>query len=113
MLFKEHLKSGWSPVLYRVMEGITAYLLPGGIVVFVILFLSCLHFNHLFIWMDPDVVAQDKIISRIRSGYLNIPFFLARALFFISGWALYRYFSRKFSLLKIKANDIVKSQKKF
>ena len=44
------------------MEGITAYLLPGGIVVFVILLLSCLHFNHLFIWMDTDVVAEDKII---------------------------------------------------
>ena len=42
-------QSGWSPVLYRVMEGITAYLLPGGIVVFVLLLLSCLHFNHLFI----------------------------------------------------------------
>ena len=77
-------QSGWSPVLYRVMEGITAYLLPGGIVVFVILFLSCLHFNHLFIWMDADVVAEDKII-RDKIGYLNIPFFLARALFFIFG----------------------------
>ena len=105
-------QSGWSPVLYRVMEGITAYLLPGGIVVFVILLLSCLHFNHLFIWMDADVVAEDKII-RDKIGYLNIPFFLARALFFISGWALYRYFSRKFSLAQDKANDIVNHKRNF
>ena len=33
-------QAGWSPVLYRVMEGITAYLLPGGIIVLVILILS-------------------------------------------------------------------------
>lgn len=105
-------QSGWSPVLYRVMEGITAYLLPGGIVVFVILLLSCLHFNHLFIWMDADVVAEDKII-RDKIGYLNIPFFLARALFFIFGWALYRYFSRKFSLAQDKANDIVNHKRNF
>ena len=105
-------QSGWSPVLYRVMEGITAYLLPGGIVVFVILLLSCLHFNHLFIWMDADVVAEDKII-RDKIGYLNIPFFLGRALFFIFGWALYRYFSRKFSLAQDKANDIVNHKRNF
>ena len=42
-------QAGWSPVLYRVMEGITAYLLPGAIIVFVILMLSGMHFNHLFI----------------------------------------------------------------
>src|SRR5690554_3308943 len=27
-------QAGWSPVLYRVMEGITSYLLPGSIIVF-------------------------------------------------------------------------------
>ena len=30
---------GWSPILFRVMEGITAYLLPGGLIVLVILIL--------------------------------------------------------------------------
>lgn len=41
-------QAGWSPMLFRVMEGITAYLVPGGIIVFVILVLSVLHFNHMF-----------------------------------------------------------------
>src|SRR5690606_31616641 len=27
-------QAGWSPVLFRVMEGITAYLLPGSIIMF-------------------------------------------------------------------------------
>jgi hypothetical protein len=43
-------QAGWSPLLFRIMEGITGYLLPGGIIVLVILLLSALHFNHLFIW---------------------------------------------------------------
>ena len=35
-------QSGWSPVLFRVMEGITAYLLPGGLFVLFILILSAM-----------------------------------------------------------------------
>jgi len=105
-------QAGWSPVLYRVMEGITAYLLPGGIIVIVILALSGMHFNHLFIWMDPEVVVHDKLIAG-KVGFLNVPFFLGRAFFFLAGWALYRYFSRKFSLAQDEANDISNHKKNF
>ena len=31
-------QAGWSPVLFRVMEAITYYLLPGGLIVLVIAF---------------------------------------------------------------------------
>ncbi len=84
-------QAGWSPVLFRVMESITAYLLPGGVIIFVLLVLSSLHLNHLFIWMDPEVVENDAII-RNKSGYLNVPFFLLRAVFYIGGWVLFRHF---------------------
>ena len=47
-------QAGWSPVLFRVMEGITAYVLPGGIIVIVLLALSGMHFNHLFIWVKAS-----------------------------------------------------------
>ncbi|MCH1384895.1 MAG: quinol:cytochrome C oxidoreductase, partial [Flavobacteriaceae bacterium] len=50
-------QAGWSILLFRVMEGITAYLLPGTIIVFVLLVLSGLHLNHIFVWMDADIVA--------------------------------------------------------
>jgi hypothetical protein len=49
-------QAGWSPVLYRVIEAITAYLLPGSLIVLLLLVLSGFHFNHLFVWMDPEVV---------------------------------------------------------
>ena len=86
-------QAGWSPILFRVMEGITGYLLPGSIIVFVILVLCTMHLNHVFVWMDPEVVAHDKIIQA-KSGYLNSKFFLGRAIFYILGWNLYRFFSR-------------------
>ncbi|MBC6997157.1 quinol:cytochrome C oxidoreductase [Cytophaga sp. FL35] len=97
-------QAGWSPLLFRVMEGITAYLVPGGIIVFVILVMSVLHMNHLFVWMDPEVVAHDELIQG-KSGYLNPTFFLIRAAIFLGGWIFYRQYSRKLSLQQDEAND--------
>lgn len=97
-------QAGWSPVLFRVMEGITAYLLPGAAIVFVVLLLSGMHFNHLFVWMDADVVANNRLLQG-KVGYLNVPFFLIRAAIYILGWVAYRHFSRKFSLAQDTAED--------
>jgi len=105
-------QAGWSIVLYRIMEGITSYLLPGCIFVIIILVFSALKFNHLFIWMDPEVVAHDEII-RNKVGYLNTPFFFARAIVYITGWVLYRNISRRLSLEQDNNNDISIHKKLF
>lgn len=97
-------QAGWSPVLFRVMQGITAYLPVGSVLFFIFLILSGLHFNHLFIWLDPNVVAHDKIIAN-KVGYLNFPFWIIRAAIFLIGWNLYRYFSRKNCLAQDQAQD--------
>ena len=97
-------QAGWSPLLFRVMEGITAYLVPGGIIVFVILVLSVLHFNHLFVWMDADVVAHDKLLQG-KKGYLDPTFFLIRAAIFLGGWIAYRQYSKKLSLEQDASED--------
>ncbi|MCH2490187.1 MAG: quinol:cytochrome C oxidoreductase [Flavobacteriales bacterium] len=102
-------QAGWSPVLYRVMEGITAYLPVASVILFVLLMLSAFHLNHIFHWMDPDLVDPnsehyDKLIAG-KSGWLNIPFFLIRAFIFLLGWNLYRYFSRRNSLRQDDAED--------
>lgn len=97
-------QAGWSPLLFRIMEGITAYLVPGGIIVFVVLVLSVMHFNHLFVWMDADVVAHDKLLQG-KQGYLNPTFFLIRAAIFLGGWIAYRQYSRKLSLDQDQSND--------
>lgn len=102
-------QAGWSPVLFRVMEGITAYLLPGSIIFLILLVLSGMHMNHLFAWMaegvtDPKSEHYDAIIAG-KSGFLNVPFFLGRAIVFLLGWNLYRYLSRKNSLAQDNATD--------
>src|SRR6478609_11439240 len=75
-------QAGWSPVLFRVMQGITAYLPVGSVIFFILLCLAAAHMNHLFVWMDPEVVAHDKLLQG-KSGYLNIPFWLIRAAIFL------------------------------
>ena len=107
-------QAGWSILLYRVMEGITAYLVPGSIVIYVFLVLTGLHANHLFVWMDAETVAHDEIIQG-KVGYLNVPFFLIRAAIYLLGWNAYRYFSRKFSLAQDLAakGDVSQYKKNF
>ena len=106
-------QSGWSPILFRVMEGITAYVLPGALIVLGIAAAS--HFighNNIFVWMDPEVVEHDKLIQG-KSGWLNIWGFIIRGLIFIAGWSLYRHFARKFSIAQDTADDNKNFKKTF
>lgn len=110
-------QAGWSPVLFRVMQGITAYLPVGSLIFFVILILCGLHFNHIFVWLgegvtDPKSEHYDAIIAG-KSGYLNFPFWIARAAVFLGGWNLYRYITRKNCLAQDEANDDLNYKKNF
>lgn len=110
-------QAGWSPVLFRVMQGITAYLPWGSVIVFILLALGAFHFHHLFVWMDAELLDPkspkfDKLISN-KSGYLNEYFWLIRAAVFIIGWNLYRHFSRKNCLAQDEASDNAFYKKNF
>ncbi|MFT4942882.1 MAG: hypothetical protein ACI8RH_000619 [Flavobacteriales bacterium] len=97
-------QAGWSPVLFRVMEAVTAYLVPGGIIMFVLLALSGFHINHLFVWADPEVVAHDTLLQG-KASWLNGIWLLIRAAIFLGGWITYRYFAVKFS----RAGDLAEA----
>ena len=107
-------QAGWSPVLFRVMEAITAYLVPGGIIMFVLLGLSGFHINHLFVWADPEVVAHDVLLQG-KAGWLNGTWMLIRAAIFLGGWITYRHFAVKFSRAgdTAKENDYSNFKKTF
>src|SRR5699024_11591447 len=86
-------QAGWSPLLFRVMEAINAYMPIVSIVMFALLVLSTLQVNHIFHWMnadlfDPESSNYDAIIAG-KQAYLNKPFFLIRAAFYLLGWNLY------------------------
>src|SRR5690554_1602697 len=102
-------QAGWSPVLFRVMEGITAYLLPGSLIILLLLLLSSFHVNHIFHWMDanlinPDHEDYDALIAG-KSGWLNPVAFIIRAVLYIAGWNIFRYFLRRNSLRQDESND--------
>ena len=107
-------QAGWSPVLFRVMEAITAYLVPGGIIMFVLLGLSGFHINHLFVWADPEVVAHDVLLQG-KASWLNGTWMLIRAAIFLGGWITYRHFAVKFSRAgdTAKENDYSNFKKTF
>lgn len=107
-------QAGWSPVLFRVMEAITAYLVPGGIIMFVLLGLSGFHINHIFVWADPEVVAHDKLLQG-KASWLNGTWMLIRAAIFLGGWITYRHFAVKFSRAgdTAKENDYSNFKKTF
>jgi hypothetical protein len=105
-------QAGWSPILFRVMEGVTSYVLPGSIIFIIILVLTALHFNdnHMFTWMaegvsDPKHENYDHIIAG-KTGFLNVPFFLIRAVIFLFGWNLFRFVSRKNSIKLDETRDM-------
>ena len=102
-------QAGWSPVLFRVMEGITAYLLPGSLIVLLLLLLSSFHVNHIFHWMDANLINPehedyDALIAG-KSGWLNPVAFIIRAVLYIAGWNIFRYFLRRNSLRQDEATD--------
>jgi len=109
--------AGWSPVLFRVMEALSAYMLPGAILFLLLLIASSSHLNHLFIWMnegiaDPNHENYDAIIAG-KQGFLNIPFFLIRAVVFLGGWNLFRMLSRKNSIALDETGDLTYYKKNF
>ena len=102
-------QAGWSPVLFRVMEGITSYLPVASVIIIALLLASFFELNHIFHWMDPELVDPeseyyDALIDG-KSAWLNKPFFLIRALFYLLGYNLYRYFTRRNSLRDDNAED--------
>lgn len=110
-------QAGWSPVLFRVMQGITAYLPVASVIFFIILVLCGLHFNHIFVWLgegvtDPKSPNYDAIIAG-KAGYLNFPFWIVRAGIFLLGWNLYRHYSAKNCLAQDEANDDLYYKKNF
>ena len=106
---------GWSVVILRVMEAITANLLPTSIIMVVLLVASVMHLNHLFPWMaegvfDPESDKYDAIIDG-KSWWMNSTGFIVRSIAYLLIWNAYRFFIRKGSIKEDTANDSNKTYK--
>jgi len=110
-------QAGWSIVLFRVMEGITGYILPGSILLFIFLLLSGLHFNHVYVWMaegtfDPASENFDAIIDG-KSWWLNTPGWIIRSFIYLLIYNVFRFLLRRNSLALDKTSDIKIYKKNF
>ena len=110
-------QSGWSIVLFRVMEAITANLVPTSIIMLlVIISASVLHWNHMFPWMkegtfDPSSPNYDAIVDG-KSWWINSLGWTIRGIVYLALWNAYRFFIRKNSIAEDTANDGNKTYKK-
>ena len=88
--------SGWSIVLFRVMESVSAFLLPASFFILLFMVLSSMHFNHMFVWMGADAVNDPVLVE--KAPWLNKTGFLIRSFLFVGGWNVFRFFLRKNSI---------------
>ena len=89
-------ESGWGVVLLRVMEGV-ATAMPLGIIILCVVFIAAsLGMNHIYPWMDSDIMANDTLIHN-KSAYLNIPFFWIRIIAYFAVFLFFMNWFRKTS----------------
>ncbi|SHK62932.1 quinol:cytochrome C oxidoreductase [Hymenobacter psychrotolerans] len=97
--------AGWSVLIKRVYEALSAWVIPGGILLVVIFLLGLI--NHdIFHWTMPGIMDKaspnyDRLIAG-KSGFLNLGFYLGRMVVFIAIWA---YFTKRLRDLSL-AEDL-------
>jgi hypothetical protein len=83
VLMNHLARSGWSVVLRRIPE--TASMTVG---LFLVLFaLVLLNAKELYEWTHADAVAQSELLAH-KEPYLNLGFFIVRAVFYFLVWGL-------------------------
>lgn len=102
-------QAGWGVVVKRVFEAVSMFTPIGGALMFVVLLGSGLHLNHLYHWMDPALSDPtsghyDGLIAN-KTSYLNVPFWLTRAVIFIGVYIYFTFLFRKRSLAEDQGGD--------
>lgn len=91
-------ETGWYASVKRVIEAVAGFLPTGMIfLAFILLLITFMDGAHIYIWMDPDTVANDEIIQG-KSAYLNKPFFWIRTLIYFAVYFIFLNGFKKRSL---------------
>lgn len=107
LLMLHHLVGGrWGFVIQRVLEsGIQTF--PLMVLFFVPILLGL---DHIYPWAQPDMVAADPIL-REKSRYLNVPLFIARAVFYFAIWITVGRLLTQWSLEQDRTADVTLTRK--
>jgi hypothetical protein len=83
----QHVSSaGWSVTVRRFSEAFTAYLPVAAVGAIALLFGA----STLYIWLDPEIVANDALLTG-KAPYLNFKFFLIRLIIFFALWLFFKF----------------------
>jgi hypothetical protein len=101
LLMLQHLTGGgWGFVIRRVLEAATR-LLP----IMAVLFLPVIFGAHsIYEWTHQEVLEQHEIV-RFKTPYLNLPFFIIRAVVYFAVWSALAFFLNRWSLAQDRTAD--------
>jgi hypothetical protein len=101
ILMINHITGGaWGAAIRRLLES-AARTMP----LLALLFLPiALGVGELYEWARPDVIAHDPILQH-KSVYLNVPFFLGRAVLYFVAWSTVAFLLARWSLVQDGARD--------
>ncbi len=93
--------AGWSVVVKRINEALSAWILPGAVIM-VLVFAASLINHDLFHWTMPGIMDKgsklyDPIVAG-KSGFLSIPFYLIRMVSYLFIWWAFSQRLRQLSL---------------
>lgn len=93
--------AGWSVLIKRVNEALSAWVLPGGVILVLLFGLNLIN-NDIFHWTLPGIMTKgsatfDPIIAG-KSGFLSVPFYLIRTISYIAIWVVFTNKLRTLSL---------------
>jgi hypothetical protein len=95
----QHLtNAGWSATVRRIPEALSAWFFPAVILFVPIIFGG----KYVYLWMNNKAVAADPLLQ-LKTPYLNVPFFIIRAVLF---FALWYFVGNQFVRNSLKQDDV-------
>ena len=91
--------AGWSVLVKRISEALSAWVIPGGVIMLIVFLLGrqdIFHWTHDGI-MDPKSEHFDAIIKG-KEGFLNMPFYVIRMVSYLVIWGAFTWKLRQLSL---------------
>jgi hypothetical protein len=102
MLLVQFLTGGnWGLATRRIFEA-GAATLPMMAVLFLPLLFGL---PRLYAWARPEAVAADEVLQH-KALYLNVPFFIARALVYLLAWVVLAWLVRRWSAVQDRTPDV-------
>ncbi|HEV7231575.1 MAG TPA: quinol:cytochrome C oxidoreductase [Bacteroidia bacterium] len=97
-------EAAWAVAYKRIMEAVMKFLPVGAVLVFTYCLLGVFHVHHTWKWLEPAVVASDKVLQN-KSAFLNPGMFLGMTAAFLIAYVAYQRWTCKVSLEADQGGD--------